>query len=490
MPRQIDPTRTITLRRAFNAAMTRRFALLKKRIVDLVVHDDALGLGAEFIRNHKYASTQINLGQKVIIDGVARIQQELDPDDVIELERIPHVTIRYGLHEEAPEPVRRLLEASGPVWAKFGRLSLFTSAKQDVLKIDVSSNRLEDMNRRLAILPNTQTFASYNPHLTIAYLKPGTGAKYLGYLTGIEGADLILTDMVFSDKERNHTEIALNSRWAYQTSMQKLAAFRLWLQDQMKSVITSEDEWWQTYVDEGYRKGAKRAYDDVTKTLPDLDKPIGQWYKGTKSDFLSGSFGRVVPIEKVKMLGSRVFSDLDGITDYMETLIVRALTDGLSQGQHPKEIASTMSKTVGMGLQRAKTISQTEIIRAHAEGQLDSLERLGVDQVGVTVEWSTAEDNHVCKLCKPLEGIVLTIKEARGMIPRHPRCRCSYKPAGMMDRRGTQIKSKSRIDAAIAKSLGLEQKQTKGGMARSGRLSKWVGAKLKVSKNRPQTVLG
>jgi SPP1 gp7 family putative phage head morphogenesis protein len=126
---------------------------------------------------------------------------------------------------------------------------------------------------------------------------------------------------------------------------------------------------------------------------------------------------------------------------------------------------------------RAKTLSRTEIIRSHAEGQLDGLEKLGVAQVGVDVEWSTAGDNHVCPMCKPLDGIVLTLQEARGMIPRHPNCRCSFKPAGFIDRRGIQIREKSKVDAAIEKSLQLGRKLTKGKLARSGKLSKWVSSK-------------
>lgn len=486
----IDPTRSTTLRRVFQSAMSKRFRILNKRIRDLLLVEKAFGEG-EIVGNHEYASTQVNLhADKGIAEQIRQIQGKISKDDLLKVEPEPHVTILYGLHNEDPEPVKKLLEKSGPVWIKLGRLALFSSEKQDVLKIDVISSRLEDLNRRLKILPNTQSFSGYQPHLTVAYLKPGTGEKYLKLITGLEGTEVISTKMVFSDKNREHVSIVLNTRWQYQTSLQKLQAFRLWLQDQMKAVITSEDLWWQSYIEDGYRKGAKRAFDDVTKSLPDLDKPIGPWYQGTKMDFLSGSFGRVVPVEKVKLLASRVFSDLDGITDFMETRIVRALTDGLTQGQHPQQIAGEMSKTVSIGLGRAKTIAQTEIIRAHAEGQLDALEKLGVDQVGVTVEWSTAGDNRVCKLCQPLNNIVLTTKEARGIIPRHPRCRCSFKPAGMIDRRGTQVKKKNQIEAAIAKSLDAENPRTKRSMGRSRDLNRWIGSKIKIAKTRPQSPIG
>lgn len=279
-------------------------------------------------------------------------------------------------------------------------------------------------------------------------------------------------------------ETTQNSRWAYQTSLQKLYAFRTWLQEQMKSIITSADEWWEDYVRQGYEKGAKRALDDVFKTIPDPDAQMKD-FGVTKRQFMTSAFGRVVPIEKVKVLASRVLSDLDGIEDWMETHLMRSLTDGLTQGQHPNVIAERMARTVGIGLGRARTLAQTEIIRAHAEGQLDSLERLGVTEVGVTVEWSTAGDNHVCPLCRPLEGVILTTQEARGIIPRHPRCRCSFKPAGLIAAK-TQVRERRAIEAAITKSLGAEKKQTKSGMAKSGKLHTWVGSKIKVAAKRPQ----
>jgi len=34
----------------------------------------------------------------------------------------------------------------------------------------------------------------------------------------------------------------------------------------------------------------------------------------------------------------------------------------------------------------------------------------------------------VCSECSDLEGNVYTIKEAHGMIPLHPNCRCAWKP--------------------------------------------------------------
>jgi hypothetical protein len=51
-----------------------------------------------------------------------------------------------------------------------------------------------------------------------------------------------------------------------------------------------------------------------------------------------------------------------------------------------------------------------------------------VEEVGVAVEWSVTKtpdgqiEQEVCKMCRPLQGVVLKLAEARGMLPRHPSC--------------------------------------------------------------------
>ncbi len=77
---------------------------------------------------------------------------------------------------------------------------------------------------------------------------------------------------------------------------------------------------------------------------------------------------------------------------------------------------------------RAQILARTEIIRAHAEGQLQEFENWKVLQVNVKAEWITAGDNRVCPQCADLEGSIFTIEVARGMIPLHAQCRCAWIP--------------------------------------------------------------
>jgi SPP1 gp7 family putative phage head morphogenesis protein len=270
-----------------------------------------------------------------------------------------------------------------------------------------------------------------------------------------------------------------NQRWRFLTTPQKVAAFQRWLENKFgQQVLTEqvENAYWKQYVEEGYKKGAGRAFDD-TRKIGKVSKQKLDFYNGTKDEFLRSSFGLPEAIEKVKLLAGRVLTDLKGVTSALATKMSRTLTDGLVQGQNPRTIAKTLTLDLSVGANRADVIARTEIIRAHAEGQLDALQRLGVEQVGVAVEWSTAGDDRVCPLCRPLDGVVYPIAKAHGLIPRHPRCRCAFLPANVGESAADQLRSKPQVGGAMRRSIAAERsKRKKRTVAQQIKVSKWAGA--------------
>jgi hypothetical protein len=56
---------------------------------------------------------------------------------------------------------------------------------------------LFDLNAALSVLPNEQTHPFYRPHLTIAYLRKGEGAKYAGDVR-FSGMTLTFDSVTFS----------------------------------------------------------------------------------------------------------------------------------------------------------------------------------------------------------------------------------------------------------------------------------------------------
>lgn len=176
---------------------------------------------------HKFASTQFDLadagysrsqGSPVpILQDMARsIADEHLASDGREQE--PHVTVKYGLHTSDPDDVREVVEKFGPVALTLGKSSIFPAKESDsqrggdeydVVKVDVDSPDLVRLNRLLAgALDHTDTHPKYQPHVTLAYVKPGYGARYAGR-GDVDGMKLSLTRLVFSDADGLRTVIEL-----------------------------------------------------------------------------------------------------------------------------------------------------------------------------------------------------------------------------------------------------------------------------------------
>lgn len=250
-------------------------------------------------------------------------------------------------------------------------------------------------------------------------------------------------------EEYKQPPVANAGRFAFHSDPEKLAAFQQWLKEQFKANLTgkTEDQLWQIYIEQGYRRGAGRAFDDVKGRRWGAGE--GEFYKGSKEQFLKDSFARPVDVEKVKLLADRAFDELENVTSDMSNKMSRVLTDGLVEGKGPHEVAREMADEVDISRARAETIARTELIRAHAEGQLTAMENLGVEEVGAAIEWSTTGDSKVCEDCAALQGVVLKIDEARGMLPQHPNCRCAWIPANVGESEEGQKRTKTEIEDAF-----------------------------------------
>src|SRR5574337_696819 len=144
--------------------------------------------------NHSYGCAMVMLP-----DPYARRVLELIqsiPDDLSAgagREDEPHVTVLYGIAAKTGEAIsalQRLAEPMGPLFLRFGRISVFPyrenveanpEAAYDVLKIDVDAPQLHTLNRGIkTALPVVSKFPTYNPHMTLAYVKPGSCDTMLG----------------------------------------------------------------------------------------------------------------------------------------------------------------------------------------------------------------------------------------------------------------------------------------------------------------------
>lgn len=212
-------------------------------------------------------------------------------------------------------------------------------------------------------------------------------------------------------------------------SEDKVKAFMEWLQQQVDEGIlevTERDntgrivgssEWQDLYI----RTTAERAVIQATNamTAAGVTAPL----------IVSNPFNQPIFADRLGLLYTRQFTLLKGITEAMSSGIANELTLGMAQGLNPKVIARNIAKKVdGIGITRARVLAQTEIIRSHSESTLNVYESAGLEEVEVEAEWSTAKDGRVCPTCASREGKIYSLKEARGLIPAHPRCRCNWRP--------------------------------------------------------------
>lgn len=223
----------------------------------------------------------------------------------------------------------------------------------------------------------------------------------------------------------------------FRTDGEKVRIFIGWFEDRAEvRLFASADgkPWTLKHVGAAYDRGKTRAFLSTKRK-----EPAGS-FESVMTSFLARNARkkaarrkrriRSPAADRAEILAQRSFTDLKGVSAEMSKKIARILSEGVLEGQGASTIAAEMARQIRkLSETRAMTIARTEIIAAHAEGQLDQFQEIGVDSLNVDVEWSTAGDDRVCPQCEEMEGKIFTVDEARGLIPLHPNCRCAWIPA-------------------------------------------------------------
>lgn len=215
----------------------------------------------------------------------------------------------------------------------------------------------------------------------------------------------------------------------FTTRAEKEAAFLEWfrnaLDDEVLKPVGSRTvrrggHWTAAYVRSASRRGIKNANQRLKRQGHSIDVGVGN---------VDATFNAPVHQDLLRSLYLRNYRALKGVTDAVDKEISRVLTEGVAQGKNPREMASTLNERIDdVGITRARVLARTETVRAANEQALTRYEQAGVDEVGVEVEWLTAQDDRVCPVCASKAGNRYSVEEAHGILPQHPQCRCTFVP--------------------------------------------------------------
>jgi len=121
---------------------------------------------------------------------------------------------------------------------------------------------------------------------------------------------------------------------------------------------------------------------------------------------------------------------LTGLSDKIANDVRETMAVGLFNKKTKAELAELVSKKFDLSLSRARTIAQTEVVRAMADSSLDAYMVMRFQKVSVQAEWTLNVNGSAapCPLCEARAGESYTLSSARGLIPLHPNCQCGWVP--------------------------------------------------------------
>ena len=205
----------------------------------------------------------------------------------------------------------------------------------------------------------------------------------------------------------------------------KAEAFQRWLGEMLDQGLLEVGDvteiataaWQREFVQRGYLTGIKSA---------DAKLRAAGLRMGTRRTNLASILRRPQHREALELLFLNAREDLVGIRRFVLTAGSRAARQGLRAGVGQEELAREINRAVGVGIKRSRILARTSIVEAHADATLNRFAEAGVEEVEGIAEFATAGDDRVCPQCAGLEGEVFAIEDARGLIPLHGGCRCSW----------------------------------------------------------------
>lgn len=127
-----------------------------------------------------------------------------------------HITLRYGIRGEDVSAVELLLREYKPISCTLGATSSFPpsedSAGVAVIFAKIDCPALHELNRRLGeIVDFVEPTYAYEPHVTVAYVRPESAEKYVGNEI-TSGHTFVITEVLIRTQSKNETIVTLDGQ--------------------------------------------------------------------------------------------------------------------------------------------------------------------------------------------------------------------------------------------------------------------------------------
>lgn len=217
-----------------------------------------------------------------------------------------------------------------------------------------------------------------------------------------------------------------NVDWRHLSTDTKLQRFLDWFKEAVDGQILHRRRNFARAIEQAYKKGVLASWHKIR--VDEFMKTMGMT-AAQKNEFvrilMQGNIGK----QALGTLITQFNANLEGITGQLASRLGNKLVEGLVKGWKPRTLQREMNKLIKEAAERrAKILAHDAAVRAQADGVLDALDTLGVKRVTAKVEFKSMEDDKVCPVCESLNGQIFTIADARGVIPVHIFCRCTWIP--------------------------------------------------------------
>lgn len=206
----------------------------------------------------------------------------------------------------------------------------------------------------------------------------------------------------------------------FDTDSKKHAAFMQWLNRQISNNVLEEvssesvrngSHWTGTYIRAAYKRGVRDSETFLRK-------------QGYSIDTVENVFNKPIHADKLRIIYSRNYNNLQNITSAASANLSQKLTEGLAQGFGPRKMARKLNQELDdVGINRGRMLARTETAYAHTEASLNRYEDANtVKKVKVLIE------SDACPVCTALSGRTWALDNGSGILPAHPNCRCAIAP--------------------------------------------------------------